>query len=38
MVKVLSVIKFDKKDKRNDNVLLLFNELEAIRGKKHNLK
>jgi hypothetical protein len=34
MSKVLNVIKFDKKDIKNDNVLLLFNELEAINGKK----
>jgi hypothetical protein len=34
MIKVLNVIKFDKKDKKNDNVLLLFNELEAINGKR----
>ena len=31
--KVLNVIRFDKKDKRNDNVLQLCNELVVINGK-----
>jgi hypothetical protein len=34
MSKVLNVIKFDMKDKKNGNVLLLFNELVAINGKR----
>jgi hypothetical protein len=36
MTKVLNVIKFDKKDKKNDNALPLFNELEVINGKNPN--
>jgi hypothetical protein len=35
MIKVLNVTKFDKKDIKNDSVLLLFNELEAIKGKEN---
>jgi hypothetical protein len=33
MNRVLNVMQFDKKDRKNDNVLLLFKEPEAINGK-----
>jgi hypothetical protein len=38
MNKVLSVIKFDKRDKKNEIVLLLFNEPEEINGKSKESK